>query len=133
MPAQPADIPYLQVLAAENFPGADVTALAIKFCLSPEVGCRPPGGNVRYSALEAEHAPKSAIADATARRSVAYLPILSARAVKSAGNFPTKMVLGFRRLTIGKAMDKSGFADSTKYAVEPGNRTNCNFPRPRGQ
>ena len=57
------------------------TALAVKFCLSPEVGCRPPGGNVRYSALEAEHVPKSAIADATARRSVAYLTILSARAV----------------------------------------------------
>ena len=41
------------------------------------VGCRPPGGNVRYSALEAGYAcfgvpaTQSAIADATARRSVA--------------------------------------------------------------
>ena len=37
---------------------------------------------IYIAALEAEHAPKSAIADATARRSVAYLSILSARAVK---------------------------------------------------
>ena len=38
-----------------------------------KVGCRPPGGNVRYSAHVPEHVLLSAIADAVARRSTAYL------------------------------------------------------------
>jgi len=37
-----------------------------------KVGCRPPGGNVRYSALNVEHASESAIADVAARRSATY-------------------------------------------------------------
>jgi len=50
--------------------------------LPHEVGCRPPVGNVRLAALEYVYSlytvvPRfqSAIADATARRSVDYLPL----------------------------------------------------------
>ena len=46
------------------------------------VGCRPLGGNVRYSALEPGTRSQSAIADALARRSSAYhsrVPAMSAR------------------------------------------------------
>ena len=37
-----------------------------------KVGNRPPGGCVRYSALNVEHASESAIADVAARRSATY-------------------------------------------------------------
>ena len=47
-----------------------------------KVGCRPPGGNVRYSA----QTHLSALADATARRSVAYLVDCSPRCIKHITN-----------------------------------------------
>jgi len=49
--------------------------------VSPEVGRRPPGGDVRYSALESRKTfaePESAIADVAARRSATYLDTLLA-------------------------------------------------------
>ena len=60
-----------------------VNALAVKNYHFAKVGCRPPGGNVRYSALEAEHVRSRLSADATARRSVAYLSFFPAKAVNS--------------------------------------------------
>jgi len=49
------------------------TALAAENYQYAKVGCRPPGGIVRYWALEAGYASSRLFADATARRSVAYL------------------------------------------------------------
>ena len=60
-----------------------VIALAVKNYPFAKVGCRPPGGNVRYSALESVQASLSPIGDATAT-AVGCLPSnFTAGAVKS--------------------------------------------------